>query len=281
MGLALIISIVVGIFLLVFAVKGWVRGFFRIILTTMSLVLTIVLAAVLMTPITNLVIEKTGIRKSIESGIESTLGWDSDGQEGVPAIDKLDEILKSASPDALIKYLREIGISNPEDVAGELSGGVNEDTVKAAENKIIEGLSFPGILKNDLIKDNNAEKYRELGVTGFKGYIARSISNLLVKILVYIALVIVIYVLIRILLMISKMITGIPIVHGINKLFGLLVGLAEGLLFVWLACFVVTLFAETEFGLKVVGTIHQSGFLTFLYDNNWLMKGVDVLFSMF
>jgi len=261
MTLAIIISILVGIFILVFAIRGWIEGFLKVVLTTLSLVLTIVLASVLMTPITNLLIEHTGIRASMEIKIEKAVGF-SDG-EGILGI------------------LEKMGISNPEAVANEINNNPGGEAVTGVESEIIEEMSIPETLKKALIENNKPEEYIKMGVQNFKEYIVRSLSDLIIKIIVFITLIIAIYIAIRILLAVSKIITNLPVVHGINKFFGLLVGILEALLFVWLVGFIITLIAGTAFGIKVVGVIHQSGFLTFLYDNNLLIAGVNKLFSLF
>ncbi len=62
----------------------------------------------------------------------------------------------------------------------------------------------------------------------------------------------------------------LPLLHGINKLAGLVFGLGEGLIIVWIFFFAVTVLATTEWGSKMVYMIADSGMLAWLYRQNIL-----------
>ena len=62
----------------------------------------------------------------------------------------------------------------------------------------------------------------------------------------------------------------LPVIHGINKLVGLIFGFAEGLLVVWIFFFVVTVFAPTGWGGEMLSMISDSHILTWLYRENIL-----------
>lgn len=62
----------------------------------------------------------------------------------------------------------------------------------------------------------------------------------------------------------------LPVLHGLNKTAGLLLGLAEGVLFVWIFFFAATVFSSTETGGMLMKMIAQSGILSWLYKNNLL-----------
>ena len=161
------------------------------------------------------------------------------------------------------------------------SKDTNDDDSVSEDSDVINDTKLPNILKKALISKNTAAEYVKLGVSNFKDYVVKSVANILLKIFVYIALVIVIYIIIRILLMVSKVITKIPIIHGINKLFGAALGLFQGLLIIWLIGFVISLISNTGLGTSIVNTIHESSFLTFLYDNNSLLKMIKTVITFF
>ena len=48
-------------------------------------------------------------------------------------------------------------------------------------------------------------------------------------------------------------------------------GLAEGLLLIWIGCLLLTVFAGTSGGIALLHQIEKSAWLSFLYDNNFLM----------
>ena len=62
----------------------------------------------------------------------------------------------------------------------------------------------------------------------------------------------------------------LPVLHGINKLAGLVFGFGEGLLVVWIFFFVVTVFSPTNWGGEMFAMISDSRILTWLYRENIL-----------
>lgn len=62
----------------------------------------------------------------------------------------------------------------------------------------------------------------------------------------------------------------LPVLHGINKLAGLVLGLAEGILVVWILFFVITACSTTEWGGKLLLMIAEDDILSWIYRNNLL-----------
>lgn len=69
----------------------------------------------------------------------------------------------------------------------------------------------------------------------------------------------------------------LPVLHEINQTAGLLVGLVEGLLDVWIAFIVLDLFAETEWGTVLLNMVHSSELVSIFYENNLLYKIWNIL----
>ena len=62
----------------------------------------------------------------------------------------------------------------------------------------------------------------------------------------------------------------LPVLHGINKLAGLLLGLAEGVFAVWVLFFVITVCSTTEWGGKLLVMIAENDILCWIYRSNLL-----------
>ena len=75
---------------------------------------------------------------------------------------------------------------------------------------------------------------------------------------------------------ILDLIAGLPLIKEANKLTGALVGLAEGILFVWIAFLVLTVLCSTEIGKKGLELIEKDVFLNIIYQYdifiNFFMK---------
>lgn len=62
----------------------------------------------------------------------------------------------------------------------------------------------------------------------------------------------------------------LPVLHGFNKLAGLVFGFAEGVFFVWILFFLITVLSATELGGKLLLMIADSDILSWIYRKNLL-----------
>ena len=156
-----------------------------------------------------------------------------------------------------------------------------EKVTNAKEDEIIDSLPLPAFLKKSLQENNTITKYKEQGVTSFKEYAVKNITNIIVKAMSYLALMIIIFLLLRLLLMLTKFINKVPIIGGVNRILGAVLGLIEGLLIVWALCLLIMTFSGSEFGATCMEVINKSTVLKFIYDNNLLATVANSLFKVF
>lgn len=62
----------------------------------------------------------------------------------------------------------------------------------------------------------------------------------------------------------------LPVLNGINKVAGLILGFAEGILWIWVFFFVITLLSATEWGGRLLLMVADSELLSWLYRENLL-----------
>ena len=67
-------------------------------------------------------------------------------------------------------------------------------------------------------------------------------------------------------------VSKLPVLHGINQLAGGLLGLAEGVLLVWISFLLVAVLCNGELGAKFFGLINENQMLLFLYQHNLIME---------
>ena len=147
------------------------------------------------------------------------------------------------------------------------------DNIEKSVSKIVEEnqiIDMESISKLNLPK-NIEEKIAEgasKALDDFDGYIVSTISDMVLKALTFFTLIIVIYIIVRIVIVIFDFISKLPIINSINKSGGLVVGLVQGLLIVWIGCLVITAFSDKSWAQEVFRQINDNEFLTFIYDNN-------------
>lgn len=76
-----------------------------------------------------------------------------------------------------------------------------------------------------------------------------------------------------------KLMTKLPLVHGLNKLMGAVAGLAEGFLVVWLLLYIIQINNGNFFGIDAAASIQESTFLNFLFQNNLIGHLMTTLFG--
>lgn len=81
------------------------------------------------------------------------------------------------------------------------------------------------------------------------------------------------------LLKVLNVLTKLPIIHGLNKLLGLGIGLIEGFLLVWLLLYIIQIRQGVLFGFDIEALIDQNEFLQFLYLNNLVEYLMNTLFG--
>lgn len=142
------------------------------------------------------------------------------------------------------------------------------------ETSYIEKLSLPESIKNTLVENNNTEVYKAMAVESFEDYVVNALSVIVINaasyILCFLVILIALFIISRVLDLISKL----PLLNEVNKTAGLVVGLLSGCVKVWIFFLVITLFSTTTLGENVFTMINSSPLLTFIYDNNLLLKGI-------
>lgn len=143
----------------------------------------------------------------------------------------------------------------------------------AEQRDTIEKLNLPKQLKNALLENNNNEVYRLLGVETFTSYIARYLANSIINTIGFLVLFVLIFAGLNIITIWLDLVARLPIISGINKLAGAVLGGVEGLVFLWIMGLLITVFAGTKGGMELIHQIESSPFLSFIYNHN-LLSGV-------
>lgn len=146
---------------------------------------------------------------------------------------------------------------------------------------LIDGFSLPALLKGALIENNNSEVYKVLGVLRFKEYISSYISNTIVNAISFLLAFIFIYTIFKIIIFALDIVSRLPVINGINRIAGGVLGLLQGLIIIWLLSLTVTAFTGTTWGDIIFRQIEANKFLTFLYENNIFTKFAMSVLTIF
>lgn len=152
-------------------------------------------------------------------------------------------------------------------VSEYLEGTIDSASSQTQETAINK-LNLPTSIKDKLISGNTDKIKQNMGVDKFSEYVSESLTDTLVNAVSILGLFIVIKLLLRVLILMADIISRLPIIHGINKSLGGIIGLAEGLLIIWVVCIGLTAISGTAIGTEIFAAIGENPILNFIYNNN-------------
>lgn len=151
----------------------------------------------------------------------------------------------------------------------EKQDGFNKDK---NDKSLIEAVPVPNAIKDYLKENNTTEKYAELNVGSTKEFITERVATLIFNAIIFLILFIAVYIAVKVAINVLDVVSRLPILNEANKLAGVAIGLAQGVLIVWIFFVVITIAGNTDFAKMMFEQIEDNAILTFIYDNNYLMK---------
>lgn len=107
---------------------------------------------------------------------------------------------------------------------------------------------------------------------GIAQVIAEKLTAMIFDVLVFLVTFVGAMIIIKLLFAAVNLMSHLPIIHGVNKIAGLVIGILEGLVVVWIFFIVISLTNGSEFAYNMYAQINESAFLTFLYNKNIVMS---------
>ena len=143
---------------------------------------------------------------------------------------------------------------------------------RAGQEELVRSLPFLPALTDSILANEAVGGYAGQGLEAFASYISHAVSEQIVILLAYFATFLAVFFVLRVIVLLLNVLEHLPLLHGINKLAGLIFGLAEGLLAVWLLGLALTMAGTTGLGQSAARCIGESSFLTAIYGNNLLQQ---------
>ena len=223
--------IAVGLIFLVCMIVGYTRGFIKIVASLGATVATIVLATFLSPYVSGVLLKTVPIEEMMQEKCMEIL---MSNQEGVTVSDD---------------------VENSQD----------------AQFFMIENAKLPEVFQQLLLDNNNPEIYKTLGATTFSEYIGSYLARLIADIVSFLLTLIVVTIVVRTILCTVGFIGKLPVIGGLNRIAGGILGIGTGLIVVWVLFIIITLMYDSEIGRQCFASIAENEFLTYLYENNILM----------
>ena len=224
--------LVVGIVFVVSIVIGYMRGFLKIVASLAATIATVVLVGFLAPYVS----------------------------EAIRNVTPLEETMKQKCIDML----------TPD---GADSGAVLEGNL-SIDNQIslIEESKIPKMFQEMLLENNNDEVYAMLGVTSFAEYVGTYFAKVISDIAAFLVTFLIVTIIVRTVLCVVGVIGKLPIIGGMNRVAGGIIGIGTGLIIVWVLFLIITVFYDNSISRACMEDIANNKILQVLYDSNLLMK---------
>ena len=292
--------------MVLFAIAGFRKGFVKKFAAMVSLALSIVLVSALLpyitqylkenTPVYTFLVEQcTGIMEKqvlnsltgSGSGAGTNSGSAADayanmGRDEIRALleqngfdstmlDQLsDEQLEVYKNQYIQQYLNQY-LSGSSDGSQDSQGGTKSLT-RIEQTQIIENLPLPEQLKDILLDYNNDEGYKGLGVSSFPDYLINFVATSILNVVAYLVSIVVVQLLLWGIITLLNLMAHIPVIRVINRFAGMLLGLVQALLLLWVFFLILSLCSATSIGTQLIGLVEQSTFLSWMYDSNLFLQ---------
>lgn len=142
---------------------------------------------------------------------------------------------------------------------------------------ILKKIPIPASISSMLKDNNNTEVIKKLGAKNLGEYISGELTMIIINAIAYIAIFIIVTIILRILIGVLDVIARVPVIKELNRSLGLVIGIFEGMLIVWLLCLVVTGLGGTAAGQDIMKQVSGSDALSFIYKSNPLLKMFSTL----
>ena len=127
-------------------------------------------------------------------------------------------------------------------------------------------------MKEGMAENNTSEVYRYFNADSLEGYLAGYLTTAIVNGISFVLSYIIASIILRIAMFALGLVGELPGIRIVNQMAGLLLGLVKGIIVIWLALLVITVFCSTEVGASLLKQVERDYFLNFLYERDLFVK---------
>ena len=123
-----------------------------------------------------------------------------------------------------------------------------------------------------LVQNNNSDSYQYLAVTTFSDYIAQYLARMAVNGISFLISLLMSTIMVRSITWMLNLVTRLPVLHGMNKVAGALLGAVKFLIAIWIIFLALTIVCNTKVGEAALQIIKKDCILSFIYDRDILIR---------
>lgn len=225
--------IAVAIFWIIMAIVGIKKGFLRMLYSISALIISLILTIVLYSQVADIICENTQFDEFLYEKYTSYIE-EKNTQE-------------TDDPSFIIKMAESVSIDT------------ENETFKTIEKLVEEGTEGASAAVNEITSE-------------ISHALALKLVTMTINVVAFILTLLIIGIILLIILNIIKVIEKIPVIKGMNRFLGFVLGAGMGLIIIWIAFAFITVLAATSFGNECLKCISESQLLTWIYKVNIFTK---------
>lgn len=225
--------IAVAIFWIIMAIVGIKKGFLRMLYSISALVISLILTIVFYSQVADLICEKTQFDEFLYEKYTSYIEEKNSEETEEPSF-----ILQMAE---------------------SVSLDTENETFKAIEKLVEEGTEGASNAVNEITSE-------------ISHALALKLVAMTINVVAFVLTLLVIGIILLVILNIIKVIEKIPVIKGMNRFLGFVLGAGMGLIIIWIVFAFITVLAATSFGNECLKCISESELLTWIYKANIFTK---------
>ena len=146
-----------------------------------------------------------------------------------------------------------------------------EEVVQGHTVELIATLPLPDLVRRSLEHHNTPNMFELLNVHSIEEYIAGFFAGMAVNIIAMILVFIIVRIILGVLSGMLDVVGRLPVIRTFNRGGGLLLGLIQGVVIVWIGLAIMNLFFLDPTNTELVRLLDQSLLAGFIYENNPIM----------
>lgn len=253
-----LLTIIVLIIFAISILHGYRKGFIKSLASMVSIILSIVLVNIATPYVTDFLKAQTPVYDYILEKCEETFRISGTGASSGTSGQTESSTAENAENSTAGQMESGIGTS-----------GQSGDT--AWQEAWIDKLKIPQALQNLLKENNTPEYYRKIAAESFADYVPKYMAGLILNLISFMVTWILVISFIWLAVMTLDVIASLPVLRGINQILGLVLGFFQGLIIVWVAFLIITIFSSSDIGKQLMEMIAESPLLSEIYDTNLLL----------
>lgn len=133
---------------------------------------------------------------------------------------------------------------------------------------VLDNLQLPSSITNELNEQLSDNADLLTTTDEVIEFLTEQFARLIVKNGVFLAAFVLAFIALQIVIFLADFVAKLPGLSAVNRGFGLLLGLLEGVVLLWVCCLVITIISGTQTGSELMQAINQNAFLDFIYSHN-------------